>query len=321
MNAPPVPQVIAVVGPTASGKTALAIELAQALDTEIVSADSMQVYRRLSIGTARPDADELGGVPYHLIDIIDPVDETGRERRFSAAEFLERARPIVERLSTEGRTPLVVGGTGLYLEALTRGLFDQPEIEPEVRRAVERELAGLSNEAAHARLAAVDPETAARVHPNDRVRVVRALEVHRKTGRPISDFHREHRSQAPTPHRWSLFVLTMPRAALYERIDRRVEAMFAGGLLDETRALIETGLSADLHCMKALGYSRVMDCLAGRVDRATALADVQRSHRNYAKRQLTWFRRQPGARWVDVSGMTPSDAADRLEERMCSTQK
>ena len=303
-----------IAGPTGVGKTAVGVELARRWNSEIVSADSMQVYRHVSAGTAKPAPEETRGIPYHLIDCLDLPE------RFSAAEFVKRATPILDRLLASGRTPIVTGGTGLYLEALVEGLFEQPAIPPSVRLRIEREIGQLSPKAAHDRLAAVDPAAAARIHPNDRIRIVRALEVYEATGKTIGEL-REKGKRKARPYQPVLFVLTMPRGRLYERIDRRVERMFAEGLIEETQELLARGYAMDLSCVRALGYSHVADFLARRESgEATeallrqTIEAVKQSHRNYAKRQLTWFRKMKGAHWIETEGLSVPELADALEK-------
>ena len=281
----------------------------------------MQVYRRLRIATARPTAAETGDTPYHLIDCLDPLDAQGREQRFSAAEFVRRAEPILDALHARGKTPLVVGGTGLYLQALTQGLFEHPAIDPAARRAVEAELAALSPEQAHALLCDVDPESADRIHPHDRIRLVRALEIFRATGQTASHWRRLQREQADALARRRpsvCFVLNMPRRKLYERINQRAERMFDEGLIEETRDLLAQGLTPGMHCMRALGYDRIMAHLAGEADLDVTRAALAQAHRNYAKRQLTWFRKVAGACWVSADDRTAEEMADVIENTLAS---
>lgn len=300
-------------GPTATGKTSVAVELASRWQSEVVSADSMQVYQRLSIGTAKPTPEETRGVAYHLIDCLEPT------LRFSAAQFLDQANPIINRLHANQRTPVVAGGTGLYLAALRDGLFEQPPITPDVRAEIEERLDALRPTEAHALLAEVDPTTAANVHPNDRVRIVRALEVHAATGRTVSELRREGRELQP-PRPCDLFILNSPRAELYGRIDARAARMFDEGLIEETERLLGEGLSPELPCMRALGYRHVAELIAGRLTREDAIAAVAQTHRNYAKRQLTWFRKMKDARWVTVTDRNASLIADEIEKSLESRQ-
>ena len=294
----PLPRLVVICGPTAVGKTGAGIAVARALNGEVISADSMQVYRGMDIGTAKPTAAEQAAVPHHLIDVADP------DEPFDAARFTRLARPLAFSLAAAGRVPVVVGGTGLYVKALLGGLFRAAPVEPEVRRrlAAEAEAAGVP--ALHARLREVDPETAARLHPNDRVRILRALEVHAVAGRPLSALQREHRFR-DAPFAALKIGLTLERGALYERIDRRVDAMVAAGLEDEVRGLLARGYGPGLKSMQSIGYGHMAACIAGRVDRDECLRTFKRDTRRFAKRQMTWFRADPGIVWLE---------ADRVDE-------
>ncbi|MCX7044136.1 MAG: tRNA (adenosine(37)-N6)-dimethylallyltransferase MiaA [Candidatus Sumerlaeota bacterium] len=309
-----------IAGPTGVGKTAAALELARRWQSEIISADSMQVFSRLRVGTAQPTPTETGGIPYHLIDFLEPVGPEGAEQRFSAAQFIARATPLLQTLFERGRAPVIAGGTGLYLQALTLGLFEHPPIPAAVREAVLRAVNAAPPGEAHRRLERADPETAARIHPNDLIRVARALEIFEATGKTPAQWREEQRQAgAQTDFDWAYFVLNAPRRRLYERINARVERMIAGGLIAETRALLDRGYSPDLHCMKALGYSAVAEYLGGRLDRAAMIQGVQQSHRNYAKRQLTWFRKVKGARWISVEGLDAAAVAGKIEQELAQT--
>jgi len=280
--------VAALVGPTASGKTALALELARLLPVEVVSCDSQAVYRGMDVGTAKPTPKERAEVPHHLVDVA----EVGEE--FSAARYVELADEAIADIHARGKLPLVVGGTGLYLSALLYGLAAAPPKDEAVRRRLEGEVRRLGAPALHARLAQVDPEAAARISPGDPVRIVRALEVWELTGKPITQFHREH----PRRPRYRALVLgvTPPRDELYRRVDERAVRMFEGGLLEETRALARAP-GARRQLERCIGYGEALDVLEGRATPAEALARMQREQRRYAKRQLTWFRKMD-VRWL-----------------------
>jgi tRNA dimethylallyltransferase len=280
-------------GPTASGKTALAVEWAQRLRTDIISVDSALVYRGLDIGSAKPDAATLALAPHRLIDIRDPHEV------FSAADFAREARQAMDELAAAGRIPLLAGGTGLYFHALLHGLSDMPEAHAPTRAAIQAEAAERGWPALHAELAAVDPAAGVRIHANDPQRIVRALEVHRRTGRPISDFQGQRR--APFPYRVLKLVLApADRAVLHARIDARFDAMLAAGLLDEVRRLrADARLHPDLPAIRAVGYRQAWEHLAGRTDAATFRAHALAATRQLAKRQLTWLRGELDARWLD----------------------
>ncbi|QSQ15554.1 tRNA (adenosine(37)-N6)-dimethylallyltransferase MiaA [Myxococcus landrumensis] len=284
------PMLTVVAGPTASGKTALAIELARRVGGEIVSADSQQVYRHFDIATAKPSAEELAAVPHHLVSEVDPLVT------FSAAEYQRRADSVIADITRRGRPVIVVGGTGLYLRILLHGVVDAPGALPELRAELEALAAAQGREAVHRRLAQVDPETAARLHVQDLVRVVRALEIHARTGVPASEFHKAH-AFSPDRYPFRLFVLEPPRDVLYARINARTEAMFASGLVEETRALLARGY-ADAAPMRSVGYVQARAVVEERMTVDEAIRDTAQETRRYAKRQLTWFRKEAGAVFV-----------------------
>lgn len=276
-----------IAGPTASGKTALAIAWARAAGGEIVSADSQQVYRAFDIGTAKPSDEELAAVPHHLISEVEPLEP------FSAAEYQRRADAAIADITSRGRPVFVVGGTGLYLRVLLHGVVDAPGALPSLRAELEAMAAEQGREAVHRRLAQVDPETAAKLPPQDLVRVIRALEIHAQTGIPASEFRRAH-AFAPDRYAFQLYVLNPPRDSLYTAINARTEALFSRGLVEETRALLERGY-ADAAPMRSVGYVQARAVVEGRMTREEAIIDTAQETRRYSKRQLTWFRREPGA--------------------------
>lgn len=294
-------------GPTGSGKTRLGVELAERLGAEVVSMDSMALYRGMDVGTAKPTADERRRVRHHLVDVLDPWESA------NVAWWLEQARAAVRTIEGRGRCALIVGGTPLYLKALLRGLFAGPAADDELRRRLEAEAARTGVPALHARLAGVDPAAAARVHPNDLRRIVRALEVFELTGRPISEWQTqwagvggrgsgvrgkpEDASLTPTPKRLTpVLWLDLPRAQLYDRINRRVDAMFAAGLVDEVRALCELPRPLSREARQALGYKEVFAHLDGAATLAATVERVKARSRRFAKRQLSWFRHLPECR-------------------------
>ncbi len=281
-------QVIA--GPTGSGKTALALRLAQAMDAEIISADSQQVYRHFDIGTAKPSPEEQVAVPHHLISVVEPTEP------FSAARFQALADAAIEEIRARGKRVLVVGGTGLYLRILLHGVVAAPPGSPELRRTLEVEADAAGQEAFHARLAAVDPETAAKVKPADRLRIIRALEIYALTGQTAAHWRAQH-AFAQARHPFELRVLDPPRAALYEAINARTKAMFERGLVDEVRSLVARGFR-DAPPMGSVGYAQALAVAEGTLAEPEAVAQAAQATRNYAKRQLTWFRREAGARFI-----------------------
>ena len=284
---------VVLVGPTAIGKSRIAIDVAQALGTEVLTADSTQVYRGMNIGTDTPSEEERQGIPHRLIDLVEP------DEPFNAGEFRRRVLPEISRLHDKGLLPLVVGGTGLYVRALLHGLWSGPPSDHVLRGRLADEARVRGGESMYQELGRVDPVTARRLHPRDTVKVLRALEVYRQTGTPLSEAHAQH-GQADTPFRALVLGLTMERAALYQRIDRRVDVELAKGLVEETRALLAEGYSRGLVSMKSLGYRQMAGYLEGDYSFAEAVRRLKRDTRHFAKRQMTWFRKEPGLAWVEV---------------------
>jgi tRNA dimethylallyltransferase len=287
------PRVAVLVGPTAVGKTALALDLAEALHAEIVNADSMQVYCELDIGTAKPTALERARVRHHLVDVAHP------DEPYDAARFAQEGRAVIAELHRQGVAPLVVGGTGLYIKALLAGLFHQEEAVHEVRPRLARELTTQGLPALWARLACLDPATARRLPPGDTYRILRALEVVEATGRPLSELHAAHRFQ-DCPYVALKLGLDLPREELYRRIEARVEAMLSEGWLEEVRHLL-TRYSPEIKPLQALGYRSLVAFLEGRLSLEEAIDLAKKDTRRYAKRQLTWFRADPEVRWFHPS--------------------
>ncbi len=281
-------------GPTAVGKTALAIDLAESFNGEIVSADSRQVYRQMDIGTAKPTAVEQERARHHLIDVVWPNEE------FNAADFSSRAAVAIKDIIGRNKMPLLVGGTGLYIKALTEGLLQTPGSDPEVRKHLTDRAEQVGSAVLHQELAVIDSVTAEKLHPNDLLRIVRALEVYEQTGRPLSFFQQEHGFK-DTPYRTLKIGLNMDRADLYARINQRAEAMFESGLLAEAEALLVAGYDPELKSLKTIGYRQAFALLRNKLSRAEAVEDLKRSTRRYAKQQLTWFRADKSIIWVDSS--------------------
>jgi tRNA dimethylallyltransferase len=275
-------------GPTAAGKSGLAVALAELLGAEILGADSQQVYRGLAVGTAQPSAQLRARVPHHLIGFVGPPV------RMTAARYAELASLAAQEVRSRGKRVLICGGTGLYLRATLEGLFDAPEVDPELRRTLMEEAERLGRGALHARLAAVDPATAARLSPNDLVRVERALEIFEQTGVPLSE---QLASQVRRKPQVTWLGLDPPREELYQRIDERTSRLYRDGLLDEARGLISAGLTGWAPA-GSLGYRDAIAHLEGRLPLPEAIAATARDTRRYAKRQATWFHAVPGVRWL-----------------------
>ncbi len=290
-------KIIVICGPTGVGKTGFAIELARRFNGEIVGADSMQIYRYMDIGTAKPTAAEQAAVVHHLVDIVDPHED------FDAAEYARRAQVCVSRLIDQGKLPFVVGGTGLYVKSLVYGLAEAAPSDERVRARLKTELARTSARAMHERLSQIDSQSAQRIHPNDAFRILRALEVFQITGRPLSAHHDGHGfAQARLD---ALQIgLTLPRPRLYARIDQRVDAMLAQGLADEVRGLLDKGFHPGLKSMQSLGYRHMADYLQGRLEWNETVRTLKRDHRRYAKRQMTWFGADENVRWLQPDQLT-----------------
>ena len=282
-------------GATATGKTRVALELAQRLGAEIVSLDSMALYRGMDIGTAKPTAAQQAIVPHHLIDVVDPQEE------FSVAQYLDMARDTVAAIRAAGKQPLFVGGTPLYLKALLRGMFEGPPANWELRREVEEEVARVGAPALHRHLQEVDPVAASTIHPNDTRRLIRALEVYRATGQPISHQQMEFDDGALAERR-RVFVLLRDRDEQYGRINARVDEMLERGLVDEVRRLTADGRQLGRTASQAVGYREVITHLAGEWDYETMVTKIKTRTRQFAKRQGTWFRSLSECRFVEIAG-------------------
>ena len=284
--------IICIAGPTASGKTALAVELAKELNGEVVSCDSMQVYKRMDIGTAKPTAEEMQGIPHHMLDVAQAWED------FSVSRYCNQASPIVDDIIAQGKTAIIAGGTGLYMDSLIRGNNFAPFPSTGVREALEARAEAEGILPLLEELAQVDPESTGRLHPSDRKRIIRALEVYRETGITITEHNRRTREVPPKYRPVWLGLDFSDRAALYRRIDRRVERMLEAGLLDEIRSLLESGIPETCTAMQAIGYKEFLPVLRGERGLCDAAAEVCQSSRRYAKRQLTWFRRNPNMHWI-----------------------
>ena len=295
---------IAILGPTAVGKTAVGILLAERLKGEIISCDSAQVYRGLNIGTAKPTAVERSRAPFHLLNVVAPDDP------YDVATFKRCAEAAIVEIRSRRHVPLLVGGTGLYAKALldNYSLAAAPSIE--VRTRIER-MADQDLPALHRRLQELDPAAGARIHPNDRRRIVRALEVYEATGHPLT--HLQRRAKTASERIDAVrFGLTMPREHLYRRIEERVERMMAAGLVEEALSLLNLGYSDRCAGLQALGYRQVCDAIAGRLDWESLAAEITKETRQFAKRQMTWFRADSQIKWIDAFGKTADTIADEI---------
>lgn len=287
------PKILVIVGPTASGKTRMAVELAQRHNGEVISADSMQIYRTMDIGTAKPTKEEMGGIPHHMIDVADPEED------FSVARYVEMAAQCVDDVLARGKLPIVAGGTGLYIDSLLSGRTFAPfSPDSALRGELERELEEKGGQAMLEALAQVDPKAAQRLHPNDHKRIIRALEVYRSTGKTITQHNRETQAIPPRYDALTIGLAFQDRQAMWRRIDQRVDEMVAAGLEDEVRRLLTSGISPKCTAMQAIGYKEFTQALSGEMTWQEAADVVKLRSRQYAKRQLTWFGRNPNTRWV-----------------------
>ena len=286
------PRVVAIGGPTASGKTALSVALARAFDGEIINADSMQIYKNLDVGTAKPNAEERQGIPHYLLDFLSP------ETPYSVADFTAAADPLIRDITARGRLPLVVGGTGLYITSLLSGMAFAPEkTDPAIRARLQARADTEGGAALYAELQRIDPDYAAQVHPNNLPRVIRALELFEATGRRMSDQRRAARPAEAPYHALCLCLTCRDRAVLYSRIDRRVDEMVENGVLDEARQVYDRR-DAYRTAAQAIGYKEFFPYFEGTANLTECTERLKQATRNYAKRQLTWFRRQNDAAWL-----------------------
>ena len=285
-------KIICIAGPTASGKTALSIATAQALGGEIISCDSMQVYKGMDIGTAKPSIQEQAGIPHYMLDVAQP------DEAFSVSRYCQLATPILEDILSRGKWAIVVGGTGLYMDALIRGNSFAPYPATGRREELEQLAAQKGIEAVQEMLRKVDPESAQRLHPSDQKRIIRAMEVYLETGKSITQHNLETQAVPPKFQAHWFALCDENRQALYNRIDRRVETMLEDGLLTEIRGLLQEGIPKSATAMQAIGYKEFVEYLEGTASLDEAVAQVQQSSRHYAKRQLTWFRRNSSIHWL-----------------------
>ncbi len=286
------PKIVVICGPTGIGKTSAAIETTKVFDGEIISADSMQIYRYMDIGTAKQTLDEQAQVVHHMVNILEP------DEPFNAAKFAAKAHDIILSLHRKGCIPFIVGGTGLYIKALVHGLFHTEPEDQDVRNRLKKREEELGAGYLYKRLTRIDPETAERLHSNDMLRIIRALEIYEITGRTISEFHQKH-NFSDRPYSTLKIGLHMERELLYERINQRVDEMIIAGVLDEVKELLEKGYSPGLKSMQSIGYRHMVDFIQGKVTWDDTIRILKRDTRRYAKRQLTWFKADSEIVWVE----------------------
>lgn len=285
--------ILIIAGPTAVGKTDISIKLAKRLNGEIISADSMQIYKNMDIGSAKISKEEMDDIPHHLVDIVDPSEE------FSVAMFKKNAEEAIEEINEKNKLPIVVGGTGFYINSLIYNYnFAETNKDEEYRKFLEKEAEEKGNIYVHSLLKDIDLESYSKLYPNDLKRVIRALEVYKVTGKSISQFAKEE-DLFNIPYNVYYYVLNMDRQKLYERINKRVDVMFQKGLLEEVIRLQKEGYTSDMQSMKGIGYKEILYYLDGKVDLEKAIEMIKQFSRNYAKRQLTWFRKDPRVYWID----------------------
>ncbi len=294
---------VIIAGPTASGKTAISLEIAKRLNGEIISADSMQIYKYMDIGTAKITEDEKQGIPHYMIDVVDPSEE------FSVALFREKAGKYIDDITSRGKLPIVVGGTGLYINSLTYALdFSDGSEDKEYRDYLESVATEKGKEYVHEMLKEVDKESYERLFPNDLKRVIRALEVYKLTGKTISQVQKESREK-DIEYNLAYIALNMNRETLYQRINKRVDIMFENGLVDEVKSLLSKGYTKDMTSMQAIGYKEVLDYFDGKVTLDEIKDIIKQSSRRYAKRQLTWFRKDKRVKWFEIDKFEDSKEA------------
>lgn len=298
---------IILTGPTAVGKTDLSIQLAKAVNGEIISADSMQVYKEMNIGSAKIQPEEMKGVPHYLVDEIEPEEE------FNVVRFQTMAKNAMKMIYQKGKIPVIVGGTGFYIQALLYDIdFTDTTEDFDYRRELEQLAQEKGNEFLHEMLRKVDPKAAQEIHENNRKRVIRALEYYRDTGKQISK-HNEQQRQNESPYQFAYFVLNRDRRELYRRIDQRVDQMMKQGLLEEVKRLKERGCTSNMVSMKGLGYKELLDYLNGMNSLEEAVRIIKRDTRHFAKRQLTWFKREKEVDWIELDGKTEQQVLEEIQ--------
>ena len=287
-------KIVVIGGPTATGKTKLSVELAKKANGEIISADSVQIYKKLDIGSAKPTKEEMSNIPHHMIDILEPTEN------FSVADYVERAKSVIADVSSRGKLPIIVGGTGLYISSLVDNvMFSEAETDFALRDELNKKAEEMGAEKFHALLAEVDPVSAENIHPNNVKRVVRALEIYYSTGKTMTE-HNAVSKLVPSPYDAKMYALTSDREVIYERIDKRVDIMVNDGLLEEVDGLLKDGVTKDMQSMQAIGYKEIVSYFEGKLTKEEAIDAVKQNSRRYAKRQLTWFNRMKNINWLFI---------------------
>lgn len=300
------PTVLVLVGPTGVGKTSVSIQIANRLNCEIVSADSRQIYRFMDIGTSKPSREILEKIPHHFINVLNPDED------YSAGQYANEAREVIGQIRERVKIPLVVGGSGLYIRALLSGFFGEDYRNESIRLKLNERLKAEGASSLYSELQRVDPQSAAQTHPNNVKRILRSLEVYHITGRTMSEIQKSTEDPAPFP--WIKFGLIMKREDLYDRINRRVDEMFKEGLIGEVQNLLKNGYSPKLNSLNSVGYKEVIEYLNGNTDLEDCVSLVKQNTRRYAKRQLTWFRREPKVRWVAIEN--PENFASEIAQKI-----
>lgn len=302
---------IIIAGPTACGKTSISVKLAQKINGEIISGDSMQVYRFMDIGTAKITKEEMEGVKHHLIDVLNPDEE------FNVKLFQEMAKNAVGQIAKNRHMPILVGGTGFYIRALVNDNHFMETIEnSSYRQMLSQEAEQYGSEFLYEKLKQVDSESAKLIHPHNKKRVIRALEFYHFTGIPMA-VHNRQEQQRESPYHTYFFILTMDREKLYQRINQRVDSMLADGFVEEVKILLEKGYHKNLVSMQGIGYREIVSYLEGGCSLDTAIENIKKNTRHFAKRQFTWFKRQAEGVWIDVTELTAEDAAEELRKQIC----
>lgn len=303
---------IVIVGPTAVGKTAVSIDLAKKINGEIISADSMQIYKYMDIGTAKVSKEEMENIPHYMLDIVYPDED------FTVAEYKEKAEYYIHKINMSGKIPIIVGGSGLYLNSIVYELkFTRVETNEEFRKKYNQIADTYGNQYIYDELCKVDPLSAQRINPNDRKRIIRALEIFHETGKPMSYYNKDFRKEVDK-YNLAMFGLTMDRRKLYPRINKRVDEMIEKGLIEEVQKLLDMGYTKDLVSMQGIGYKEIIPYLEGKIELDKAIEILKRNTRRFAKRQLTWFRRDNRIEWIDVSQF---DSIDEVTEFIINSAK